>query len=186
MMARRPSKHLRPARPLSSGHATSVIKSDGRWIVRSVSGAAATKAYRCPGCNVEIRPDAARGGLARHTWPALRVPGRRAPTLAQAAGNGDGEHEPPQHGLFSTQLGATGPRRVSPRLFGQGKNWNTIAKALSDSARSRSLTCPITANPPGQITFSPKMAGQVAELPWPRGREIRTLWSATRWAARWL
>lgn len=56
MMARRPSKHLRPARPLSSGHATSEIKSDGRWIVRSVSGASATKAYRCPGCNVEIRP----------------------------------------------------------------------------------------------------------------------------------
>jgi hypothetical protein len=56
VMARRPSKHLRPSRPLSSGHAKSVIKSDGRWIVRSVAGAAATKAYRCPGCNVEIRP----------------------------------------------------------------------------------------------------------------------------------
>ena len=55
-MARRPSKHLRPARPLSSGHATAVIKSDGRWIVRSVPGGTATKAYRCPGCNVEIRP----------------------------------------------------------------------------------------------------------------------------------
>jgi hypothetical protein len=55
-VARRQSKHLRPARPLSSGHATSVIKSDGRWIVRSVPGSAATKAYRCPGCNAEIRP----------------------------------------------------------------------------------------------------------------------------------
>ena len=55
-MARRQSKHLRPARPLSAGHATSVIKSDGRWIVRSVPGEAATKAYRCPGCNAEIRP----------------------------------------------------------------------------------------------------------------------------------
>jgi hypothetical protein len=55
-MARRQSKHLRPTRPLNSGHATSVIKSDGRWIVRSVPGAAATKAYRCPGCNAEIRP----------------------------------------------------------------------------------------------------------------------------------
>jgi hypothetical protein len=65
MMARRPSKHLRPARPLSSGHATSVIKSDGRWIVRSVSGAAATKTYRCPGCNVEIRP----GTPHVVTWP---------------------------------------------------------------------------------------------------------------------
>jgi hypothetical protein len=55
-MARRQSKHLRPARPLSAGHATSVIKGDGCWIVRSVPGSAATKAYRCPGCNAEIRP----------------------------------------------------------------------------------------------------------------------------------
>jgi hypothetical protein len=65
MMARRPSKHLRPARPLSSGHATSVMKSDGRWIIRSVAGAAATKAYRCPGCNAEIRP----GTPHIVTWP---------------------------------------------------------------------------------------------------------------------
>jgi hypothetical protein len=55
-MARRPSKHLRPARPLSSGHATSAVKRDGRWIVRTVSGAATTKSYRCPGCNMEITP----------------------------------------------------------------------------------------------------------------------------------
>jgi hypothetical protein len=30
--------------------------SDGDWLVRSVTGAAATKTYRCPGCNQEIRP----------------------------------------------------------------------------------------------------------------------------------
>jgi MFS family permease len=29
---------------------------DGDWFVRGVTGAAATKAYRCPGCNQEIRP----------------------------------------------------------------------------------------------------------------------------------
>jgi hypothetical protein len=51
VMARRPSKHLRAPRPLAAGHATSVDKSDGRWIVRSVPGAAATKPYRCPGCD---------------------------------------------------------------------------------------------------------------------------------------
>ena len=50
-MARRPSKHLRRPRPLSSGHAGSAQKRDGRWIVRSVSGAAATKPYTCPGCH---------------------------------------------------------------------------------------------------------------------------------------
>lgn len=55
-MAKRPSKHLRPARPLSSSHASAVVKSDGRWLVRSVAGAAATKEYRCPGCNQVITP----------------------------------------------------------------------------------------------------------------------------------
>jgi hypothetical protein len=64
-MARRQSKHLRPARPLSAGHATSVIKGDGRWILRSVPGAAATKAYRCPGCNAEIH----RGTPHVVAWP---------------------------------------------------------------------------------------------------------------------
>ena len=65
-MARRPSKHLRPARPLASGHAASARKRDGRWIVRSVSGAAAVKAYRCPGCSQSI--PAGRPHLV--VWPA--------------------------------------------------------------------------------------------------------------------
>ncbi|MGZ4596826.1 MAG: hypothetical protein ACXV4A_13505 [Actinomycetes bacterium] len=29
---------------------------DGDWYVRPVTGAAATKTYRCPGCDQEIRP----------------------------------------------------------------------------------------------------------------------------------
>jgi hypothetical protein len=29
---------------------------DGDWLVRPVTGAAATKSYRCPGCDQEIRP----------------------------------------------------------------------------------------------------------------------------------
>lgn len=49
-MAKRPSKHLRPARPLSSGHAYAETKSDGRWAVRSVAGDRALKPYTCPGC----------------------------------------------------------------------------------------------------------------------------------------
>ncbi|MCW2805663.1 MAG: hypothetical protein QOF52_1220 [Propionibacteriaceae bacterium] len=55
-MARRPSKHTRPARPLGFGHSTGATKRDGRWIVRSIAGAAATKAYRCPGCNQTVTP----------------------------------------------------------------------------------------------------------------------------------
>jgi hypothetical protein len=55
-MARRISKHNRPARPLSAGHSTTETKLDGRWVVRSVPGAAATKTYRCPGCQQPIGP----------------------------------------------------------------------------------------------------------------------------------
>ena len=29
---------------------------DGDWIVQSITGSASTKAYRCPGCDQEIRP----------------------------------------------------------------------------------------------------------------------------------
>ena len=34
----------------------SEIWSDGDWIVRRVTGSAATKPYRCPGCDQEINP----------------------------------------------------------------------------------------------------------------------------------
>ena len=29
---------------------------DGEWVVRRITGSASTKAYRCPGCDQEIRP----------------------------------------------------------------------------------------------------------------------------------
>jgi hypothetical protein len=40
--------------------------SDGEWMVRTIPGGAAGKAYRCPGCDQEIRP-----GMAHVVaWPA--------------------------------------------------------------------------------------------------------------------
>lgn len=66
-MARRPSKHTRPARPLGSGHPTAASKRDGRWIVRSIAGAAAVKTYRCPGCNQLILP----GTPHLVVWPEI-------------------------------------------------------------------------------------------------------------------
>ncbi len=64
-MARRPSKHLRPARPLSASFARSDEKSDGRWVVQGVPAAAATKTYLCPGCNQGVA-----AGIAHVvTWP---------------------------------------------------------------------------------------------------------------------
>jgi esterase len=111
--------------------------------------------------------DSPCGDLARHTRPALPIPGRRAPTLAHellatAAVNA----EAPQHGLFATQLGTTGPRVVFLHgLFGQGKNWNTIAKALSDSARVTLVDLPNHGRSAWTDHFSyPEMARQVAEL----------------------
>lgn len=65
-MARRPSKHLRPPRPLGSGHARAEQRTDGRWVVRSIAGAAATKEYRCPGCSRPIPP----GTPHVVVWPA--------------------------------------------------------------------------------------------------------------------
>lgn len=64
-MARRPSKHSRPHRELRTT-ATGEERTDGRWIVRTMTGAAATKAYRCPGCHQLIQ-----AGIAHLVvWPS--------------------------------------------------------------------------------------------------------------------
>jgi hypothetical protein len=80
-MARRPSKHTRPARPLGSGHSTAAMKVDGRWIVRGVAGAAALKDYRCPGCNQVIGPGTAHVVV----WPDV-------PSLSSASGLEERRH----------------------------------------------------------------------------------------------
>lgn len=80
-MARRPSKHLRQARPLNPRFGTSVERSDGRWIVRPVPGAAATKTYRCPGCSQTISPATPHVVV----WPA-------EPALTGAAGVEERRH----------------------------------------------------------------------------------------------
>lgn len=48
---------------------------DGAWSVRAISAAAATKVYRCPGCDQEVRP----GTPHVVAWPAdgLGGPGDR-------------------------------------------------------------------------------------------------------------
>ncbi|MQA94016.1 MAG: ATP/GTP-binding protein [Streptosporangiales bacterium] len=56
----RSSRRSRPGSGDAEGsagvfHATEQAE-DGEWIVRQVTGAAATKLYRCPGCDQEIRP----------------------------------------------------------------------------------------------------------------------------------
>jgi hypothetical protein len=59
---RRPRAASRPApRPDAVEEAP-----DGDWVVRPLTGSATSKAYRCPGCDQEIRP------ATPHvvTWPA--------------------------------------------------------------------------------------------------------------------
>jgi esterase len=77
----------------------------------------------------------------------------------------------PDDGLFSTQLGSSGPRVVFLHgLFGQGKNWTTIAKDLSDAARVTLVDLPNHGQSPWTDHFSyPEMAAQVAELLWVQG-----------------
>lgn len=58
-MARRPSKHLRPARPLLATAARTQSRADGTWVVSSVPAGRSTKEYRCPGCNQRVPAGAA-------------------------------------------------------------------------------------------------------------------------------
>ncbi|HEY3873138.1 MAG TPA: hypothetical protein VGM10_32580 [Actinocrinis sp.] len=60
----------------SFGHQRIESAADGDWIVRSVTGAASAKTYRCPGCGQEIRP----GSPHVVAWPTDRGgPGRAGP-----------------------------------------------------------------------------------------------------------
>ncbi|MDO5091973.1 MAG: hypothetical protein Q4D79_00900 [Propionibacteriaceae bacterium] len=54
-MARRPSKHTRPARPLNTArYATKRDLRAGVFLFRDVSADRAAKRYTCPGCNNPI------------------------------------------------------------------------------------------------------------------------------------
>ncbi|MGC3993274.1 MAG: hypothetical protein QM779_03965 [Propionicimonas sp.] len=65
-MHKRPSKHLRAPRPLTSGaFARLERKADGEWMVQTQPADAATKTYTCPGCNQPVTP----GTAHVVTWP---------------------------------------------------------------------------------------------------------------------
>jgi hypothetical protein len=73
---RRPSKHARGHVPLDvariQGGATREEAYAGtRWTVRAVSGASATRAYLCPGCQQDVTP----GVPHVVVWPAEGVGG---------------------------------------------------------------------------------------------------------------
>jgi len=68
--------------------------------------------------------------------------------------------------LFSTSLGTTGPRVVFLHgLFGQGRNWTTVAKALADQARVLLVDLPNHGRSAWTERFSyTDMAARVAHL----------------------
>ena len=89
MSPRKARRRVDEARPLrTDGVPMAESGPDGDWMVRPLSGAAATKLYRCPGCDHEIRPGTPhvvvwRSGaedMRRH-WhtPCWRARGRRSP-----------------------------------------------------------------------------------------------------------
>jgi hypothetical protein len=56
-MARRHRRRRDEPAPLGSGAGTRVEQRAGeQWYVRPVTGSAAVRAYRCPGCQQPIRP----------------------------------------------------------------------------------------------------------------------------------
>ena len=71
-------------------------------------------------------------------------------------------------------------------LFGQGRNWTTVAKALADQARVLLVDLPNHGRSAWTETFSyPAMAAMVADLLRRTGDGEATRSSGTRWAARW-
>ncbi|HEY5821784.1 MAG TPA: alpha/beta fold hydrolase [Propionibacteriaceae bacterium] len=68
--------------------------------------------------------------------------------------------------LFSTQVGDTGPRVVFLHgLFGQGRNWTTVAKALQPYARVTLVDLPNHGRSDWTEDFAyPEMAAEVAHL----------------------
>ncbi|MBI1352259.1 MAG: hypothetical protein GC156_14225 [Actinomycetales bacterium] len=57
-MGRKNRRREEEVRPLGPGYSSRTVEShpDGDWVVQKVTGSASTKAYRCPGCDQEIRP----------------------------------------------------------------------------------------------------------------------------------
>ncbi len=64
-VAKRPSKHLRPARPILDRFAVAQYKADGRWMVSNMPADKALKTYICPGCQQTIQLRVAH----LVTWP---------------------------------------------------------------------------------------------------------------------
>lgn len=90
-MGRKNRRRVDPERPAPASNQRLESHADGDWYVRSLTGSSATKTYRCPGCDHEIRPatphvvawsaDDPRGADDRRHWhtPCWTARGKRGP-----------------------------------------------------------------------------------------------------------
>jgi len=90
-MGRKHRRAAQPDRPVPPSHQQLEEHPDGDWIVRRVTGSAATKSYRCPGCDQLIAPatphvvawpaDLSEGLESRRHWhtPCWQARSRRGP-----------------------------------------------------------------------------------------------------------
>ncbi|MDA2989056.1 MAG: hypothetical protein O2815_08275 [Actinomycetota bacterium] len=90
-MGRKNRRKVEPVRAAPVSNQRLESHSDGDWYVRSLTGSSATKTYRCPGCDHEIRPatphvvawpaDDPRGAEDRRHWhtPCWSARNRRGP-----------------------------------------------------------------------------------------------------------
>ncbi|MGB4325108.1 MAG: hypothetical protein WBJ33_07605 [Candidatus Nanopelagicales bacterium] len=56
MMGRKNKRVEHAPRPIGGNSTATESHPDGEWHVRKLTGSSATKTYRCPGCDQEIRP----------------------------------------------------------------------------------------------------------------------------------
>jgi len=81
-MPKRPSKHLRPARPLNSGSFAALVeKADGQWMVQTMPVDLSTRRYACPACGLVI----AEGTAHVVAWP-------RDPSIGSPSAVGERRH----------------------------------------------------------------------------------------------
>ncbi len=90
-MGRKNRRSVSESRALSGDSVATESHADGEWHVRKLTGSSATKTYRCPGCDQEIRPatphvvawpaDIAQGAQERRHWhtPCWSNRGTRGP-----------------------------------------------------------------------------------------------------------
>ena len=90
-MGRKNRRRVDPERAAPANNQRLESHTDGDWYVRSLTGSSATKMYRCPGCDHEIRPatphvvawraDDPKGADDRRHWhtPCWLARSRRGP-----------------------------------------------------------------------------------------------------------